>query len=394
MTDDSIALRPPANPRLESFFMSDRYAIRRKKSSRLADHRRWRLLFEQLEDRRLLAAADLDVSIVGMSKDGSNVFGQVRNNGPDPAENVEYQLVIPATFNFVTISGKPDGATCSFDQPSRQLRCALPLLPSGEFAQFSVDTVATENGLVEFFSSTSSSTPDPEPLNNSQPHPLFEVIGAKGVGNGPSCTIDTDGDALCDAWEKFGIDFDQDGTPDLMLPDADPMHKDLYVEFDWMDCAVSVCATGDTHSHKPVEGAMALVEQAFAKAPVTNPDNKDGIRLHIIPDEAIVEKDVINFVSRGPTNRDDFDDIKSGSNSDIERFRGTPCGTLPQDGHFGTVANRMATKPDGTSNCANVLAARRLAYRYAVFGHSYSETVGSSGRAEIGGNDFMVSLGG
>ncbi|MEX0751203.1 MAG: right-handed parallel beta-helix repeat-containing protein, partial [Dehalococcoidia bacterium] len=57
---------------------------------------------------------------------------------------------------------------------------------------------------------------------------------------------DSDGDGLCDTWETLGIDFDGDEVIDLQLYDldqdgtvqagerADPMHKDLFVEADWM----------------------------------------------------------------------------------------------------------------------------------------------------------------
>ena len=71
--------------------------------------------------------------------------------------------------------------------------------------------------------------------------------------------IDTDGDGLWDDWEQLGIDADGDGVIDLDLPalGANWRHKDIFVEVDWMDCAVagSDCAAGDTHSHRPKAAA-------------------------------------------------------------------------------------------------------------------------------------------
>lgn len=84
---------------------------------------------------------------------------------------------------------------------------------------------------------------------------------------------DTDGDGLLDGWEVNGVDVDFDGIVDLPLAQApysaDPRHKDVFVEIDW--------ATGS----QPEPQALARVEQAFAQAPVTNPDGTTGIRLHL-----------------------------------------------------------------------------------------------------------------
>ena len=43
-------------------------------------------------------------------------------------------------------------------------------------------------------------------------------------------------------------------------------------------------------------------------------------------------------------------------------------------------------------NWANIREAKRQAYRYCIFGDSYGGSA-SSGLAELGGNDFMVTLG-
>lgn len=52
---------------------------------------------------------------------------------------------------------------------------------------------------------------------------------------------DTDGDGLWDDWETVGIDTDGDGTVDLNLPaeGANPLRRDVFVQIDFMDCAVA-----------------------------------------------------------------------------------------------------------------------------------------------------------
>jgi hypothetical protein len=82
---------------------------------------------------------------------------------------------------------------------------------------------------------------------------------------------DTDGDGLRDSWEEDGVDVDGDGTPDLDLPSmgSDPDHKDVFVEVDHMA------------GHEIPNAQIARVVQAFADAPVANPDGQSGITLHV-----------------------------------------------------------------------------------------------------------------
>lgn len=187
---------------------------------------------------------------------------------------------------------------------------------------------------------------------------------------------DADGDGLLDEWEENGIDADGDGTIDLALHEApfnaDPQHKDVFVEIDYMDCAVGGCLAGDTHTHEPVAGALADVVGSFAAAPVGNPDGLQGVTLHAMLDEAVPEAEEKPFDS-APGG---FDELKSGDPGD-------PC-----DGSFGTPAERAS------ANCAATLAARKLAFHYAVFGHDWDSATHSSGVGEFVGNDLMVTLGG
>lgn len=132
----------------------------------------------------------------------------------------------------------------------------------------------------------------------------------------PDGTItDSDGDALPDCWETDGIDIDDDGITDLVLYDmnqngiidpgegADPNHKDIYIEADWMA------------EHQPNPAAIDLVVNSFANAPVNNPDGTQGIRLHILADEqASAHNNSLAFTpSTAPAglNTPDFDNIKT-----------------------------------------------------------------------------------
>jgi hypothetical protein len=90
---------------------------------------------------------------------------------------------------------------------------------------------------------------------------------------------DNDGDGIPDAWEKAGfvtIALADGTTKKLDLTKDGPLsadHKDIFVWVAWMEDA--------KHTHKPDPSAMQIVRDAFAKAPIANPDGTKGIRLHI-----------------------------------------------------------------------------------------------------------------
>ena len=99
---------------------------------------------------------------------------------------------------------------------------------------------------------------------------------------------DTDGDGLDDGLERVvgtsptRADTDGDGLPDGaeltrpgLLPGADPLRKDVYVEMDWME------------GHRPSGEAVAAVEGCYARAPVSNPDGSTGIAVHPVWSEQV-----------------------------------------------------------------------------------------------------------
>ena len=65
---------------------------------------------------------------------------------------------------------------------------------------------------------------------------------------------------------------------------ADPNHKDLFVQVGWMaNHKPDPQALSQTQSVATV--GVQSVREAFAAAPVSNPDSKNGISLHIQVDK-------------------------------------------------------------------------------------------------------------
>lgn len=203
----------------------------------------------------------------------------------------------------------------------------------------------------------------------------FPSLSATGNGDGEGNAelfffidfgnnLDTDGDGLPNTWEARGIDADNNGSIDFKLPgDPNPYHKDLYVEVDAMTGLAPTAAT------------LQRVADAFAAAPnslVNNPDGKDGITLHNQLDETNIP--VASWTALDANGWPiGFDTIKTNTNPSVA-------------GGFGTTAER------GAGNATALLAAKRLAYRYAIFGQQWGTTT-SSGMGELPGNDFMVTMG-
>lgn len=158
---------------------------------------------------------------------------------------------------------------------------------------------------------------------------------------------DTDGDGIPDDWEINGIDVDDDGVIDLDLPmlGADWEHKDIFVEVDW---------GGFGGSNTNPRNALQTVVDSFAGAPVRNPDNVNGINLHLMGSEGVgTLPEYITWA--------DFVSIKNNS--------------------FGDPIDR--SKP-------SVIEAKKLVFHYCLF--AYQQVDGSSGLGELGGDDFFVTV--
>lgn len=211
------------------------------------------------------------------------------------------------------------------------------------------------------------------------------------LGTDP-CHHDTDADGLVDAWEVVdpsvpgaGFDLDGNGTVDVASSlvfgtrRPDPLKQDIFVEIDSYDCAVGGCPPFDPMVHALDATAQSDVVRMFADM---------DLRLHLESDE---------HVTHFPNCDQPPSALRGGA-----------------DPHFGTVNQRALQFGD-------VIRAKELAYRYAVFSHStlhddddacpvpgpaelaLSGVIGLPplpeydntpfGRAATGGRDMLVSLG-
>jgi hypothetical protein len=180
---------------------------------------------------------------------------------------------------------------------------------------------------------------------------LIGSVNAQVEPNG-----DDDGDGPTNSWETNGIPYTGvDGLQHFYkLPQADPLHKNLYVEADYMQF------------HRPIGGSTTFgaiedVRRAFRLAPVSNPDGTTGINLFVQVDEQIPHQ-----------NTTDMNDLMNNIKPEW----------------FGTAAERADL------NAVNLLAAKRMAFHYAVFAHDQpAPHQGSSGVAQRPGMDSLVTLG-
>ncbi|MFH1277191.1 MAG: FlgD immunoglobulin-like domain containing protein [Candidatus Eisenbacteria bacterium] len=185
---------------------------------------------------------------------------------------------------------------------------------------------------------------------------------------------DKDGDGLPDTWEKNGIPV-KTQIQNYKLHNANPKHKDIYVEIDAMvGLAPAV-----------LQDALQDVVDAFHDSPVPNDppggDGEDGIELHIpgLVDGIIVDPHVdhTNVPFDSPWT------VGVGGNVN-QKFQAV------MNQYFGT-ANEL-TKPQ-------VRLAKWKAYRYCIYANALADT-GSppvlrddSGIAGIRAKHFAVTLG-
>ncbi len=173
-------------------------------------------------------------------------------------------------------------------------------------------------------------------------------VSPTNTGTDPS-NPDTDGDNINDGDEVLGT------LSNLDLPGmgANPLRKDLFIEYDWftdsLDCA--------NHSHRPSVAAVNMVAQAFANSPVSNPDGSTGITFH-------------NDRGQGGV------------------FTG---GNLINDAD-GVLTGGVNSAEFMSHKTANFASNRNGYFHYCILPHRYNTSSGSSGQAELPGDDLIVSL--
>ncbi|MFQ5589968.1 MAG: hypothetical protein ACE5HE_02285 [Phycisphaerae bacterium] len=99
-------------------------------------------------------------------------------------------------------------------------------------------------------------------------------LGASDAGSDPN-NADSDGDGLNDGDEVLGT------VSGLDLPGlgANPNRKTLLIEIDWFDDSID-----SPHSHRPSDTAVQMLINAFASAPVANPDPTFPTGIELIVD--------------------------------------------------------------------------------------------------------------
>lgn len=93
-------------------------------------------------------------------------------------------------------------------------------------------------------------------------------------------SADSDGDGVSDQVELFGGGA---AAPDLRIHEwgADPLHKDLWMELDWMSSEPTPGTPTPIATIGPREGMIEAVVDMFARARLPNPDGIEGITLHV-----------------------------------------------------------------------------------------------------------------
>ena len=155
---------------------------------------------------------------------------------------------------------------------------------------------------------------------------------------------------------------------------ADPLHKDIFIEIDYM-----VLEGTGGHTHKPKADALQIVIDTFANAPVDNPDGTTGIRIHIDAGSDTIMNPVTGEL------------WGSHSRSD-ELAHQTNLGTASGNSYNWTEFDGI--KGVGTPGSFSI--ERANVFHYCIFAHNLASSFGSTSGISRGipGSDFLVSLGG
>lgn len=166
---------------------------------------------------------------------------------------------------------------------------------------------------------------------------------------------DTDGDGLSDKIETEGYDANGDGKPevDYKKLGADPKHKDLFIEMDYMP--------GELASEEELD----RIVDTFKALKVDNPDGKEGINLHLDAGNARSQK-----YNLGGGNQIQHQAL----NSD-----------LSENGSFATIRNKNFD-----------VNRKNSGFDYMIWGDYQVDQTGnrnSSGLGFVGAPGFMVTVG-
>ncbi|MDH5410648.1 MAG: hypothetical protein OEY16_04605 [Alphaproteobacteria bacterium] len=230
--------------------------------------------------------------------------------------------------------------------PSREIHSRIPETygyPVFHAVQFRVDVEGLESG-AEYNIRAMNNPKRNDPDDGGRKHRSDQLVFA--VPSSPD-RVDSDNDRLSDVVEER---LRAEGLP------ADPMHKTIFVEADFLFTAV------------PNDGIWKIAENTFARAPILNPDGSRGVSL---------------FIDRGQ-DREGTGPFNRGGVLSI----GHPFLSLDYCGWPGGNPILPCTSLREVKR-AHFRPERNKIFHYAVFG-SYSPA-GSGGMAKVGGWDFVVT---
>ena len=167
---------------------------------------------------------------------------------------------------------------------------------TGGGVRFSLGTSAASflvsgSGPTRVVVNDASSDTDGDGLGNRVENELGTCSGANAFGGSFDCSLaktpkDTDGDGISDGFEVIGK---RDQQPHQLLPQwgANPRHKDLFVEVDFLDDGLGVEKMSTSAVRRvaaywqdTIEATTPAVQAARAAA-LRNPDQKPGFALHV-----------------------------------------------------------------------------------------------------------------
>ena len=169
--------------------------------------------------------------------------------------------------------------------------------------------------------------------------------------------LDSDNDGLLDKWERDGYSTPDGGIINLEKIGCDPQRKDILVQVNWIENA------------EPNVAIWSEIETFFKTAPVLNPDGTSGIAIHIDHGSSISASDASfpsTFAKGG---------LIPEKHSTLD-FCDLP---IPRHANFYDYKNKYFNRD------------RLGIFHYCVFGVAMPDA--SSGRGEIAGDDFFVTLG-
>ena len=194
----------------------------------------------------------------------------------------------------------------------------------------------------------------------------FSVTTSAGTKVVRAESLDTDADGLLDHWEMSGIDMDGDYIIDLDLAGlgANPRHKDLFLEIDWLSPRTEGWI--QDWSCEPAPGAIETLVKMFEQAPVSNPDGEPGIRLHV---DAGPGRDAMFFpfsfnMPNSPSLLDGGDII--GMPGDPAAHPDVVYFGIPGSNNLGGVNTRSFSEIKDSFFGLKDKRARELAFKYAV----------------------------